>query len=517
MDNCRGEQQSTKIKTCLIAISLIGVTLFSGVIFGWATIRLIFEDDGVFSKGCHASSDDICEEQQRKFSLVYNVASTVMAFASFFSGLFVDKMGPVWASVASGACVGAGLLMFGTAGDEELGEFIFSSTLTAIGGSLILLNSFTLGYVLDQKHMPLVLSAVNCLFDASGVTFLAVYLIYTHLKVSRKDIFLGMSIIAMVLLVTQAVLWWLIEPELIKKKEAVFRETENSGKDNPLVPESGRKLSDSDEGQEETETEEGATEMTAISSIPQEDPDANTTPLGDSSPKDSTSRRSLTKKMSSRTVLEKHSTYWLKELQSRAFIFIVIFGSMQFFRVNTMFGIILDILKYLGDEDTGYLYTQIFVAVMPLGFLCVPVIDYNLKRFGLVNTFYTIIFWGCAYGACVMIPVLEVQVLTFIFFTIFRAYLFSVMAYYSVHRFGPINSGRIYGLAISMAGTLNFINYPMMLVVVKYWDGDFFYYNLIQFLFCIPLVASVHYLLKPIVKKLDDLCIRSANKLTRSG
>lgn len=104
-------------------------------------------------------------------------------------------------------------------------------------------------------------------------------------------------------------------------------------------------------------------------------------------------------------------------------------------------------------------------------------------------------------------PVLEVQVLTFLFFSIFRAFLFSVMAYFSVHRFGPINSGRLYGLTMSIAGTFNFINYPMVLVVNKYWGGDYFYYNLIQFLLFAPLLLVVHFLLKPVVAKLEDMCL----------
>lgn len=104
------------------------------------------------------------------------------------------------------------------------------------------------------------------------------------------------------------------------------------------------------------------------------------------------------------------------------------------------------------------------------------------------------------------IPVLEVQLVTFLFFTFFRAFLFSVMAYFSVHRFGPINSGKLYGLMMSMAGTFNFLNYPMVQVVNKYWDGDYFYYNLILLLFGVPLMFTVHLLLCPVVEKLDDMC-----------
>ena len=93
-------------KAALVAVTLLCATLFSGALFGWATLQLIFEDDGVFSQGCeHVPRDEICEKQRNKFSLVYNVTSSFLAFGSFFWGLFVDKLGPVWASSAVSAVV----------------------------------------------------------------------------------------------------------------------------------------------------------------------------------------------------------------------------------------------------------------------------------------------------------------------------------------------------------------------------------------------------------------------------
>lgn len=87
------------MKAALVVVTLICTALFSGALFGWATLQLILEEDGVFSRGCEGTIDDeICEEQHKKFSLVYNVTSSCLAFGSFFWGSFVDRMGPVWAS-----------------------------------------------------------------------------------------------------------------------------------------------------------------------------------------------------------------------------------------------------------------------------------------------------------------------------------------------------------------------------------------------------------------------------------
>lgn len=71
--------------------------------------------------------------------------------------------------------------------------------------------------------------------------------------------------------------------------------------------------------------------------------------------------------------------------------------------VCLQFGTILDVLKGLGDADTGFLYTQIFVASLPLGFLTIPVITHCIKRFGLLHTFHVILLLGCGYSGCLLV------------------------------------------------------------------------------------------------------------------
>lgn len=80
---CTSEVMIT-VKSALVVVTLICTALFSGALFGWATLQLIFEEDGVFSSGCEdALDDELCEKQQQKFSLVFNTVSSFMAFGSF--------------------------------------------------------------------------------------------------------------------------------------------------------------------------------------------------------------------------------------------------------------------------------------------------------------------------------------------------------------------------------------------------------------------------------------------------
>ena len=76
-----------------------------------------------------------------------------------------------------------------------------------------------------------------------------------------------------------------------------------------------------------------------------------------------------------------------------------------YYVLYAQFGTILDVLKGLGDEDTGFLYTQIFVASLPLGFLTIPIITHCLQQFGLVHTFHVIVLLGSGYSGFLMVKI----------------------------------------------------------------------------------------------------------------
>ena len=83
----------TVLKGALIAVAISCMGLFSGIIFGWGTLQLILEEEGLYSSGC-TDDDDICPSRQNKFFLLYTISTSTFLVASFFSGMAVDKYGP---------------------------------------------------------------------------------------------------------------------------------------------------------------------------------------------------------------------------------------------------------------------------------------------------------------------------------------------------------------------------------------------------------------------------------------
>lgn len=358
------------------------------------------------------------------------------------------------------------MLLLGLAQPNQGELFMISGLCIGAGGSLTMLNSFPLSFVVESEHIPLIMTSVNCLFDASAVIFLLCYLVFNHLKAGRAEIFVTLAVMAAVVYALLALAWFHCEPELVQRK---------------------RLLASSDDGNtaEDVPRADGIefTDLTVRKDLP------NAPPLGD--------RDELATQSSSSvgTVDRTYFTPWTTQLLSSKFLFVTLFASIHILRSNAYFGVVKETLTRLGDADTGYLYTQLFVACLPLGFLIIPIINYSLVTYGFVVTFRVISVLGVLYGGFVLVPSLESQVVTFLAFTAFRAFFFSVLGTYFARMFGPNNAGRLYGSMSIAASGFNFLQYPAFLVL----GSTMFYYNLVLVLLSIPAMILVEQMLKPIL------------------
>lgn len=300
--------------------------------------------------------------------------------------------------------------------------------------------------------MPILISAINCFFDASAIIFLFCYLLYTHLNLSRFTIFVGFGIISAILYTTLAILWYLVEPEFNEKKKLT--------------------------------SEYNPTLSTSI--------DTQLTPS-------STTNHPVSVKVI-------HSRNWKSNIKTNVFMFISTYAAIQVLRVNSYFGTILQILESLGDENHHYLFTQIFTALLPLGFLCLPLIEYSFKNYGFLGSFHILNGLSIAYNVTVLIPNLQIQVITFILFITCRALLYSLIGTYIAHMFGPLNSGKMYGLLSWIGVGMNTLQYPLYIMATKFYPGyiGLEYLNIFYLFLCLPLLWLVISSLQKILRLYFD-------------
>ena len=85
---------------------------------------------------------------------------------------------------------------------------------------------------------------------------------------------------------------------------------------------------------------------------------------------------------------------------------------------------------------------------------------------------------GTSPGALLLVPVLEVQIVTIVFLCLHRMILFSILLSYTSSTFGFKNFGFILGLLQLIASALSVIVYPIISAVESHLDGNFFWVNL---------------------------------------
>jgi MFS transporter, LAT3 family, solute carrier family 43, member 3 len=412
-----------------VASTMLGILLFSGVIFGWAPLQVLLEEDGVYLDLC-PKDNPLCNERLSRLIFLFTVGSTSSMVFCVAAGFLIDRAGPFVNSVLSGLITASGLFLIGAAPASSTEGNHFDTMaagiiLMGMGGSLVMMNSMPLAFIVRTKHMPLVMTLANTFFDASGALFLPFYALYTRLGISRRDLFFGYAGICLVVHLVLCISW-LCGPlkRLYATKAAEGVQKENSESEQAVRP-----------------------------------------PL--------------------------HGLSLLKQMMRFEFLFTLLFMTLHQFRANAYLGTNKLLLESLGDADTGYAYTQIFAITLPAATVCVPVISYSLRRGGFGRTYIVVTILAGIWNALTLIPSLPLQVVTFLSFTTFRAFFYSAHFTYISHTFGSRTNGTILGIVATFSGCVNFLIWPLQELFLKAFSNLLGFYIMLLILILPPTILLV--------------------------
>ncbi|CAK0854975.1 unnamed protein product [Prorocentrum cordatum] len=285
-----------------VGLALAANLLGSGVIFGFAPLQVLLEEDGVFQGLCGKEAS-VCPERTSQLVLLYTLGSTAAILCGPV-GFVVDWAGPVASNALSGGVASLGLALLGAAPPDGLAPLAAGAVLTGFGGAAILMASLPLGFVVPAAAEGPVLSAVNVCFDASSVVFLLVYRLYASLGLSRRALLVGHAAVIATLHLGLVAAWSCGPAQRLRARQA-----------------------------EELKLAAAACQDDAACGAAALAPDA---------------------------------------LQSWEFRFVLVFFTAQMFRSNFYLGTNKALLEAYGDASTGYAYTQVFAAFLPVSVVCLP-------------------------------------------------------------------------------------------------------------------------------------------------
>ncbi|CEM01492.1 unnamed protein product [Vitrella brassicaformis CCMP3155] len=414
---------SRSVKVSLAVFSCLAAMLLSGMIYGWAPIQLFLIQEHQYEELCDQHEKAPCPAQLRKLSNIYTVGSFVIILMALPGGFFLDQVGPQ-ATVALSAILNViGLVLFGASDSKTFDYFAFSYAVMAAAGALAMFAGFPVSFVLPE-YQTLILSGVSCCFDASCIIFQIFYTLNQWTGVSRKGLFWGYSVVAILVMGPIFYFWSLIKAEERRQAEM------EGGKDIyvSMSDESTHIASSELEPSDMPLAMPGASEVIATGQ--------GRTAGEDTAPEKD--EEDLTHLKLSR------------QMQSLAFATNLGFTIVGILRATLYIGINGILLGLYGDADTGYAYNNTFGVILPLGVLLAPMISRTVDAVGMLNTMQATNLFSVANFALAMIPNLQVQVVNFIIFAMFRAYLYSCIAAFNAKTFGVETMGRFMGMCNSI-------------------------------------------------------------------
>ncbi|RLN48774.1 hypothetical protein BBJ29_008918 [Phytophthora kernoviae] len=436
--------------------------LLTGLVFGWAPLLLLLQEEGQYHELCEDSSSPTCVTQENRLNLIFAVASVAMNAGALPVGMLLDRVGPRVTIACAAIIEVSGLTLLALADSQQFDVFVPAYLLIAFGGCITMMASYPASFLI-MRYQTAILAAISCLFDGSSVMFLVLYAIHEHFGLLRRELFLGLAVVAAAMYLLLIFLWGLNEKSLHSLRKPRVEKTNVSTPQHEQLLVNGK---------------------------------ANDTVYGSVEVEQKTPKIPHTPQLNDEAALRLVDVPISKQMKSFEFAYIVLYAAVQVLRATIYIGTANKLLENYGDREHGYLYTKVFSFVLPLGFLFVPSIDYLVETRGLSKALLFTNVLGVIYNVLVLIPNLPLQCVAFFIFTSYRAFLYAIMSAFTAKTFGLKNLGSLMGIIFSIGSVISLAEYPAVYLSNSWFGGDLTVLNSISLLSCLVLFPLTSYLRK---------------------
>jgi hypothetical protein len=467
---------STSLRILTNAMALLSTVFFSGIIFGWAPLKLLLQREGQYY------DDELLATEHefypgvattaaalKQYNRIFTVAQFVLSFASLPIGFFLDVSSKTVHFGLAALFEIIGLILFGISDSKNGDYFLLSYSLLALGGCMTMLGSFPASFLLPQYQAG-ILAAISCLFDASSIIF-AIFDRCNTMQPNvwtRRHLFTVYAVIAILLYTILACCWGVLEQRDWKTiAETETRQKQQKQQQPPLEKNRPK--------EEET-----------ISMIHDHKENASSSSDDDVGLKHKPVGKDLNHHHTERIHrLGIHEWTLLRQLRTLEFVTVLVFACIHMLRCNYYIETVNEQLAIYGDDDDhdSKKYARMFSLVLPSGIIFVPVIERTIQRLGVVSTLHITNGIGVLFGTLLLIPSLQLQAVNFVVFTAFRAFLYATLNTFIAVSFGVSTMGRVIGCTFTTAAMVTLLQYPAASFAER--RGSFHLVNCVMVLACI--------------------------------
>ena len=468
----------SKLQNVLSVITgVIELVFFSGLIFGWSSITYVLKEEGYFGYLCSSvnetnltnlvilenrnevtkepkSMKQTCEFQDEALNLVFTIASCTLSVFTLPNGYIFDTFGTWICRIIAIFLFTFGAVMLSFISVQSSILLFPAMCCFAVGGILLLLSNMQLSNLFPQFKSSII-TLMNGSLDSSSVVFLLVKLAYDS-EIAFNTIFLIITFCTLYL--------WLRTFILMPRMHIPFP-----------VPKDTYKY--------------GLHDCTVL--------------CNNTDSQDIILNESIQEEKRNFNVKEVNFWFCIKTWQFWTnFFHFSVLQLRNYFFFSSFYSWLVDIV--LENQVNTYLTT--FGICQFFGIICAPlngmIIDavkwvYKSKKpktsLLLLSTSLSAFVtstWGVLFSLCIVIPIPELQYVSFVLQVIFRSFLFGGNASFIALLFPSEHFGKLYGMTMTLGGIVSLLQFPFYSLVLRSFNGNFIIVNVIFLILC--LLTYIH-------------------------
>ncbi|GFZ42804.1 hypothetical protein JCM24511_00522 [Saitozyma sp. JCM 24511] len=470
---------STTKRIFQIASSIVFCFTVAGLVFGFAALKPILIDSGVYQELCD-EYEGYCKAQDTRLNFLFIVASSVNNVSALPMGSFLDRVGPRTASIFGGAMFGLGCVTFALGIVKPYFDtYLIGYSLMALGAPALFLAQFHLSNAFPARS-GLILGAITGAFDASSLPlcFLKVIYFATGGTPSVKTFFLFYTIIPVLLIVQQITFG---PPTIYARPSPTLPPSGSAITSLPPTP-GDRRISEAGAPQFLSPFRRNSSTFSRVL-IPE-------TPLrqrrmsssfsrisygiaddaGDEEVKEAMERGTgdgIVGAMFGKSVGQQIGSTWFWVME----LMIVVHMTRINWYLTT---VSTQLVYYTGDVGLADTLTNAFIFLLPIGgLLSIPAIGYLLDSRPILDVILTMALLGFFFGLLTMFNTTIPQLIGIGMLVIFRPLFYTAISDYAAKVFGFETFGTVYGLAMAMSGAFGLVLTPLDLLTKGPLHGSF--------------------------------------------
>ncbi|KAK5165690.1 uncharacterized protein LTR77_008612 [Saxophila tyrrhenica] len=447
-----------------VCIAVIYCLFGAGVVFGFAAIKPVLIEQGVYRERCTKQELDdgvwVCYEQEIRLNLMFTVAAVSTNVCALPVGTVLDRFGPRVSGLVGAVFLTLGALAMAFAADLPFDAYIPGYLFLALGGPFIFISSFQLSNTFPRRS-GLILALLTGAFDTSSAVFLAYRLLYegSDGMFTPKKFFLIYLVVPAFVVVVQLFIMpansYKTVGELVKHAEDPALDEHDS--DNEIDDEGRRNAL------QQSRREHRESVVSEITSL-----------LGTKSG-DEQAAEEEKKAQKSGVWGALHGKTALQQIRTPWWILIMLFTVLQMLRINYFVATIrTQYTELLHSHLLAIKVNEFFDVALPLGgIISIPFIGLILDNTSTPFVLALLVTLATAIGVLGIIPdQMWAAYANVCLFVLYRPFYYTAVSDYSAKVFGFVTFGKVYGLVICAAGLFNFVQTGLDALTHKHFGND---------------------------------------------